>query len=146
MIGKFSALASGVLATTELNSLANNAVASGIVYDNSISTRRDKYAYFELNVTFGTGPTADSPIELYILKAGNGVLYENGDIPPQPAMFVGSFIVKAVTTLQRLTIVPPPGWTLPPCIFKIVLYNRTGQAFPSSGSSLNIYRWNDEIS
>ena len=50
------------VATTELNSLANNAAALGAEYDNA--TNLYLFGLFELNVTFGSAPTAGKTVDL----------------------------------------------------------------------------------
>ena len=59
---KLEAAAISSIATTELNALANNAGALGAEYDNSSGLYL--YGLFELNVTFGTNPTAGNTVDL----------------------------------------------------------------------------------
>lgn len=130
------------LMTTELNSLANNAAALGVEFDNAAGLWLS--AIFELNVTFGTNPTAGNTVDLYIIPAPDGTNYDDavtgasGSAPS--SCFAGGFPVRAVTTAQHIPLGvgqtgPIP---LPPTKFKAFLRNGAGQAFPSSGSTLKM--------
>lgn len=143
---KLEAAAIASLATTELNSLANNAGALGAEYDNS--TGLYLYGLFELNVTFGSAPTAGNTVDLYLIPAPDATNYDDavtgasGSAPI--TTYVGGFPLRAVTTAQKvplglgLTLV-----NLPPTKFKAFLLNKSGQAFPASGSTLKMvpYRY-----
>lgn len=130
--------------TTELNSLANNTMsaASG-AYDNG--TNLDIYAWFELNVTFGTNPSDTPPtVDLYMAKALDGTNYETAPVTGgagQQHEFVGSFTVLANTSAQRITLGPV---LLPPCKVKFYLDNQTGQTMAASGNTLHVYPANLE--
>lgn len=126
------------MATTELNSLANNARALGVEYDNrSAGANNFFWGEFELAVTFGTAPTAGSIVELYLIPCLDGTNYATGDASavPQNGLYVGGWEVQAVTSAQRLVL---RGVVLPPCRFKALVKNATGQAFPSSGSTVRM--------
>ena len=119
---------------TGLNSLAatsGKAISSAI--DNS--TYLDLFDDLQLNVTFGTAPTAGTVIELYLLPSVDASTYPDGSstITPQAALFVGGFAVRAVTTAQVLVV---RGIALPPTTFKYLVQNTTNRAFPASGSTL----------
>ncbi len=134
------------VATTELNSLANNAGALCAEYDNSSGLYL--YGLFELNVTFGSAPTAGNTVDLYIIPAPDGTNYDDavtgasGSAPI--TTYVGGFPLRAVTTAQKvplglgLTLI-----NLPPTKFKVFALNKSGQAFPSSGSTIKLipYRY-----
>ena len=146
---KWEAAAISSIATTELNSLANNDAALGAEYDNA--TNLYEAGLFELNVTFGTNPTAGSPVELYIVPAPDGTNYDDGDGTPlaQVNTFVGAFYVRAVTTAQKMTLGIPGAALgpilLPPTKFKALLYNKSGQAFPASGSTLKMVPYRRQV-
>lgn len=136
------------LMTTELNSLANNAGALGVEYDNA--TNLYIYGLLQVEVTFGTNPTAGSVLRLYLIPAPDGTNYTDnttgasGYAPP-PA-FIGSFVLQAKTTIHRLSLMGTgPGGLipLPPTKFKVFLLNNSGQSFPASGSTLKMipYRY-----
>lgn len=127
----------GVVAAmgTELNSLgATSGKAVSPAIDNSAFL--DLFDDLELSVNFATAPTAGTVIEVYQLRSLDGTNYADGSssILPQAALYVGGFVVKAVTGVQRLHL---PGIALPPGLFKYLVQNTTNQAFPASGSLLN---------
>lgn len=137
------------LATTELNSLANSDAALGVEYDNA--TNLYEAGLFELNVTWGSAPTANAPVELYLVPAPDGTNYDDGDGTPiaQFNTWVGSFLPRAVTTAQKMTLgIPgaPQGLVLlPPTKFKALVYNKSGQAFPASGSTLKMVPYRRQV-
>jgi hypothetical protein len=143
---KLEAAAISSIATTELNALANNAGALGAEYDNS--TGLYLYGLFELNVTFGTNPTAGNTVDLYLIPAPDGTNYDDNTAGASGAApittYVGGFPLRAVTTAQKVPL--SLGLTLinlPPTKFKAFLLNKSGQAFPASGSTLKMvpYRY-----
>lgn len=127
------------LLTTDLNSFANNAISNfnGTVLDNT--TALDLFADFELNATFAVAPTVGTGIDLYLVPTIDGTNYEDGalaaaNVQPSMAYFAGSFIVRAVTTAQKIAVT---GARLGPTKYKAVLVNNaTGQAFAASGNTL----------
>ena len=143
---KLEAAAISSIATTELNALANNAGALGAEYDNSSGLYL--YGLFELNVTFGSNPTAGNTVDLYLIPAPDGTNYDDavtGASGTAPiTTYVGGFPLRAVTTAQKvplglgLTLI-----NLPPTKFKVAVKNGSGQAFPSSGSTVKLipYRY-----
>lgn len=130
------------MASTELNSLANNAGALGAEYDNA--TNLYLSGVFELNVTFGSAPTAGNTVDLYIIPAPDGTNYDDavtGASGSAPAScYAGGFPLRAVTTAQKVPLGvglsgPVP---LPACKFKVFVLNKSGVAFPSSGSTVKM--------
>jgi hypothetical protein len=144
---KLEAAAITSVATTELNSLANNAGALGAEYDNA--TGLYMFGLFELNVTFGTNPTAGNTVDLYIIPAPDGTNYDDavtgasGSAPG--TAYAGGFPLRAVTTAQKVPLgLGQAGYIqLPPTKFKVFALNKSGQAFPSSGSTIKMvpYRY-----
>jgi len=132
--------------TTELNSLANNARAIASSAQGGDASDAKLQADFELVVTFGTNPTLDSTIDLYLVRAVDGTPnYEDGDasVRPNPSAFVGSFPLRAVTTGQRIVLRDVP---LPPGLWKAVLHNNaSGQSFAASGNTLKIRTHNLQV-
>jgi hypothetical protein len=126
--------------TTELNSLgATTGKAISGALDNG--TDLDLFADFELLVTFATGPTANTVVELYIVPAIDTTPnYSDGStsILPQPGLYVGGFVVRSVTTAQRMVL---RGVSLPPDNFKVLVQNTTNQAFPASGSTVRYNKY-----
>jgi hypothetical protein len=135
------------LLSTELNSLANNAGALGVEYDNA--TNDYIYGLFELAVTFGSNPTAGNTVDLYLIPCPDGTNYDDavtGASGAAPAScYAGGFPLRAVTTAQRV----PLGFgasgpvLLPPCKFKAFVLNKSGVAMPASGSTIKMvaYRY-----
>ena len=135
------------LLSTELNSLANNAGALGVEYDNA--TNDYIYGLFELAVTFGSNPTAGNTVDLYLIPCPDGTNYDDavtGASGAAPAScYAGGFPLRAVTTAQKV----PLGFgasgpvLLPPCKFKAFVLNKSGVAMPASGSTIKMvaYRY-----
>ncbi len=124
------------LLTTELNSLANNALNVGSAI--TLTTGEPGYRSGELEcvVTFGTAPTANTCLLVWFLSEVDGTNYEDGGTSVTPARIPDAIIqLRAVTTAQRI-IVP---CTLPPGTFKALLKNDgTGQAMAASGNTLKV--------
>lgn len=138
---KWEAASIASLMTTELNSLANNAAALGVEYDNA--TNLYLYGLFELYVTYGTNPTAGSTVDLYLIAAPDGTNYTQnstgaGGAAPMTT-YVGGFPLLATTSAQRLqlgTHLMPI--SLPPTKFKAFVVNKSGQAMAASGNTLKM--------
>lgn len=118
--------------------LDNLAATTGKVLSAALnnSTELALWADLELAVTFGTAPTANTVIELYLLPSiDGGTTYPDGSssVDPQAALYVGGFVVRAVTTAQVLVV---RGIVLPPGFYKYLVKNTTNRAFPASGSTL----------
>ena len=125
------------LMSTELNSLANGSAAvDSSEYDNA--TNLYPQAGFELVVTFGSAATAGAPVQLYLIYSLDGTNYGDyttGASPKAPgSAYVGSFYCLSQTA-NRLTLGPID---LMPAKFKTYVIDQSGQAFPASGSTLNI--------
>lgn len=139
------------LVSTELNSLANNAAALGsTVFDNA--TELWPFGQFELTVTFSSAPTANNTIDLYLIPSIDGTNYgdaitgASGSAPS--TSYLGSFPLRAVTTLQRVPL-GAGGQAgrieLPPSKFKIFAINKSGAAMPSSGSLIKMQPYRRQI-
>lgn len=120
--------------STELNSLGattGKAISSAI--DNS--TDLDLFDDLELAVTFASAPTVGTVVECYLVPSIDGSNYADGSstVLPQSALYVGGFVVRAVTSAQKMVL---RGIGLPPGLFKYLVQNTTNQAFPASGSTL----------
>lgn len=121
--------------STGLNALANNAAVLSAAISNG--TDLDLYVDLGLDVTWGSAPTADAPVEIWLARSLDaGSTYEDasatGPILPKNG-YVGSFFPRAVTTQQIMCI---PLIIVPPGDFKALLYNKSGQAFPATGTTL----------
>lgn len=138
---KYEAGSIQTLASTELNSLANGSSALGAEYDNA--TNLYMWGLFEINVTWGTNPTAGALVNLYLIPAPDGTNYDDGSgsVAPPVTAYIGGFPVRAVTSAQKVQLGGPgvPALVpLPPTKFKAVVTNNSGQAFPASGSTLKM--------
>lgn len=117
--------------TTELNSLGNGSAAvatSGI--DNTANL--DLWADFQLNVTFGSAPTAGTTVDLYLIPSLDGTNYADSGVTLGP-YYVGAFPLRATTSAQIQVVTRVP---LIPGKFKPYVVNNAGQAFPASGSTV----------
>jgi len=131
---KWNALTgASTMASTELNSLASGSYALGAAYDNS--TNLYQWMWLELDVTFGTGPTVNTPIDVYIIESVDGTNYEYSTTP-KATRYRGSFLVVNSTSAQKHIIGPIP---ILPMKFKIDVYNGTNQSFPASGTTVKGY-------
>lgn len=129
------------IADTGLNSLANNGRVLSSEVDNSSGGGSPERVYgdFELYVGFGSAPTAESPINLYLVAALDATNYEVGDgtDAARTNTLIGTMNVLNGTTAKRFTV---KNIMLPPSKFKILVENKTGQSFASSGNTLKIVR------
>ena len=94
------------------------------------------WADLELSVTFALAPTVNTVVEVYLLPSlDGGTTYPDGSatVLPQAALYVGGFVVRAVTTAQVMIL---RGVVLPPGFYKYLVQNTTNRAFPASGSTL----------
>lgn len=131
---KWEAGSDSTIATTALNSKADDARAVSDEVDNST----DLYLFDDVHIetgTFGVAPSSGAVIELYvILEEFDGTGYEDGENEDPPSTnLVGVFNYRAVTAAQSHVLRHIP---IPPQKFKYVLINRTGQTTPSSGNKL----------
>lgn len=128
--------------TTELNSLTSTGSALSAAIANSSDL--DLYVDLELLITYGTAPTNDSAIEVYIVASvDDGSNYEDGSttgpVVPKNGL-VGSFRLRNVTTAQRIIM---RGVIVPPGNHKYMIVSKTtGQTAAASGNTLrgNFYK------
>jgi hypothetical protein len=130
--------------TTELNALANDGrSAAGTEIDNG--TNKDRWGKLEMSVTFGTAPSAGGYVELYAVTAPGGTNYDDGSdsVDPGAHKLIDRIPVRATTNAQRLTgrVIP-----LEPAKTKFLLLNKSGQAFPATGSTVTLYTTNEDVS
>lgn len=115
------------LATAQISALGNGTGATGSAFPNGGSANLWLRGDWQFSGQFGTTPLSGSAIELYILPTIDGTTFAEGNsaIHP-PGLFAGAFTIRAVTTLQILSLT---GITLPPVNFMPLLVNRGGQTF-----------------
>lgn len=135
--------AGGVAGTTvlssDLDALANNA-GSALSAAVNQDTNLDLFGQCELSVDFVSAPTAESAVEVYAVPALDGTNYADYTSGASPVAslnhYAGSFVLKATTAAQRVTTRP---FSLPGCDFKLAVINKSGQAFPASGSTVKLW-------
>lgn len=142
-------LAKIAMLTTELNSLANNALVissvngtSGVFSNISGDAVGKGYIYGRLHLhlaAFGSAPTANTAIDGWFLNAADGAGgYESGSASITPARIPDfTFPVIAQTAAQDVEqfVVMPIGAT-----FKVLTRNNTtGQSLASSGNTIDWY-------
>jgi hypothetical protein len=133
-------------------SLTSLAAASAVIttspgVDNT--SRLDFWADLELTIYFASAPTAGTTVDLYLLESADGTNYADGTAGSSPVTvtshLIGSFPVRAVTTIQRVSL---RGVPLPPLKFNIQLLNNTNQAFAAqnTGSRLKVVTYREQYS
>ena len=124
---------SGIL-TTELNSMANNALV--LSSETSLTNTDYLECDMEMVFTFGVAPTAYTGFAIWFLRKADGTNYEDGGTSVTPSRNPDLVIpVRAVTTAQRICVL---GY-LPPGNFKILIKNDgTGQALAASSNTLKL--------
>lgn len=133
--------ARGTVLGSELDALANGSqsAAGSVVLDNS--SNLDRFAQAALSVTYGTAPTDRGVVDLYAIPALDGTNYAYS-AQAQDKYYVGSFVVDNVTTAQLCVTEP---FELGPHKYKFLAVNRSGFAFPASGSLIALYTWNRKL-
>ena len=132
-----------VLTDTQLGSLGNGSYSAvGPSFDNTGNL--DRFAYAELNTTFGSAPTANYMLHLYAVKSLDGTHYTDGggSVAPADSLYLGSFQVQAVTTAQRVQTLR---FELPPTLCEFILLNSSGAALPATGNTVSLYTFNRTV-
>lgn len=124
------------------SSINNGAGSLGSEIDFSVSGARETAIDFELVITHGTAPAANSPWLVYLLTAADGTNYEDGGSSTQPARTPDGILnVRAVTSAQRVSC---NGVRLrTPSKTKILLWNATGQN--ATSATLSAWTHSPEI-
>lgn len=137
-----SILGAGVAPTAK--NLANDARKLGDEYNNAANKKR--WAACQLKCRGAAAFSAGGYVELYIVPALDGTNYADGgdSVTPPACQLVGVFPVRAVDTQQVVTIT---GIQIPPCKFKPLIINKTGQAFTNTDAEnlLDMYLYDEEI-
>jgi hypothetical protein len=123
--------------TTELNALANNAIAISVIIANNV----ERYADFELAVTYGTAPSLGGYVGLYAIQAVDGTNYQDAVDPLPASALLGVFPLRAVTTAQRIAL---RHCLLPAADFKVAVQNVAGQAMSASGHTVKHVTYSEE--
>jgi len=129
------------LLTTGLNSLATStSIITGKVLSTLIANSTGLYEFinFQMDVTFGTAPTAGAYIGLWILTALDGTNFEDGSTTIDPARSEDVYIPLLLSTsAQKIAV---KNIVIPPYDFKILLRNKSVQAMAASGNILSYTR------
>ncbi len=132
----------GTSGNNSLTSLASGSAAiSSSAFNNTPGTVGAFWGDFELTIFYGSAPTANTTCDLYVLESVDGTNYGDGTAGSSPVTstnhFVGSFVLRAVTTKQIINL---RGVPLPATNFKVQLVNNGGQAIAgqNSGSRLKV--------
>jgi len=133
----------GNVLAAEMNALADNGyTAAGTEVDNS--SNLDTYGMLELNVDPSAAFSAGGYLAVYILSAPDGTNYPDGSasVVPGADTWLLNIPLRAVATAQRkITKVFP----LPPAKIKFILENQGGDAFPTAGTTLELFTMNYEL-
>ena len=134
----------GSLLTTELNGLtAGTYTVLGAELDNS--TNLDIYGWLRLEVDFVTAPTAGDYVTIHLVRALDGTNYER---TPVATTNISLHTVVAIIPIDASNAALKHDYgpiILPPTKLKAVLINNTAQAFPATGSVLDLYTGNEEL-
>lgn len=134
--------ARGNVLSTEMNTLADSTrTAPGTALDNGVNN--DQYGKLQLDVTFGTAPSAGGYVNIYAVYAPDGTNYEDGSATVAPAAtnLVAAIPVRAITTAQKLTT---RLFLLEPAPVKFIVENKAGQSTAASANTLKLFTTNDE--
>jgi hypothetical protein len=103
---KFVLSSQSTLLSTELNSLANNALAIGSAFDNTVGQTGDGYTLCDIELvtgTWGGAPSLGTCISLWFLQTQDGTNYEDGDASTTPARMPDVILpLRTVSTAQRV--------------------------------------------
>lgn len=129
----------GTVLTTQLDALGTGTQsAAGSELDNT--SNRDRFGVAVLAVTFAVAPTLGSMVDLYMSVSMGGNYDDTATVTEE--QYVGSFQLDDVTTAQR---VRTGRFELSASLLKFVAYNRSGQSFPASGSTVTLYTFNRTV-
>jgi hypothetical protein len=123
--------------STELNALANNALATKASAITLTSGLLYLFAEVELLVSFSVAPTANTGISVWFIREIDGTNYEDGfDASVTPARAADVvFGLRAATGAQRVILERkvPPG-----AFYPLVKNDGTGQSMAATGNTLKL--------
>lgn len=133
--------------TTELNSLAAatgalQSTGTNAAFDNS--TAGWFWGDFELNVTYGTAPTAGKTVDCYLIPLGSagGTTFWDGSATIQQAnLFIGSWVLRNINTAHILGF---RGVPLPPQKFILSVVNNADQSMAASGNTVKFFSYGEK--
>jgi hypothetical protein len=130
-----------VVMSTEMSSLQPElgCISQEINNSSGLYLFNDVELFLDTNIQT---PKYGSIIELYLLSAINNTDFEDGNssINPSPSSLVGVFNIMPSTNPQRQTL---KQITIPPCKYKYLIINKTGNNLPLNNNTLKIipYRY-----
>ncbi len=139
MTARYTARASAAtVLTTELNSLANNALCTASsAQDNDTAGVRYPYAQAEIYIAAqGTNRSAGAYLALYIIPEVDGTNYGATTDECAENYFAGAVSLDDAATDARYAILNEV--RLPPGDFKVALRNGTGQSLAASGNTVKL--------
>ena len=130
-LGTFTTAIAGASVAPTLKALANNGRKLGSEIDPTGAGDRNTLSLWQLLCRLTSAPGAGKSVDLYFILSADGTNYEYGDdsTDPPASAYVGSFPLSNVSTAQRITL---RGVELPPCKFKPLLVNTSGQALTNT--------------
>lgn len=136
----------GAILSTELNSLANGSRSNaGSVFNNTVSSGNNaKKARFRATVDFVSAPSAGAYLAIYKVEALVGSTYADGSstVDPGAHTWLCNIPLRADTAAQ---IVDSPEVEIWPLNQKFICGNFSGQAFPASGSTIELVTAREEM-
>ena len=117
--------------TTDLNSLTTSAL-TGISAAIDNGTNLDLFCDLTLTVAAqGSARSTGANVAVYMVQALDGTNYD--DVKIETAELVAMFTLDASTTARQVSRRDIP---IPPGLYKLFVYNNTGQTFAASGNIL----------
>lgn len=145
MTARYTARASAAtVLTTELNSLANNALSSASsAQDNDTAGVRYLYAQAEIYIAAqGTNRSSGAYLAIYIIPEVDGTNYGATTDECAENYYAGAVLVDDGALAARFLIIDEV--RLPPGDFKVALRNGTGQSLASSGNTVKLRAYSVE--
>jgi len=131
-------------AASALSNLANGARVLGSEIDNS--SNRYRWMDIVVDARFASAPAGTTAVNIYLIPAVDGTNYADGDgsVAPPATAFIAAIPVRAVNTAQKVAVLRLQA---PPCKFKFVFDNQSGQATYTGDSATQVsYRlYSEEI-
>lgn len=131
---------------TAIDSGANSLADDGRAVSAAIDNATGKYPYMDVEISLaaqGLARDAGAHVEVHVLVSLDGTNYAFGDGSTEPgqASWVGNVSLDAATTARRAVL---SAVQIPPLLFKLLIINRTGQAFAASGNTVSYRRYGVE--
>lgn len=130
---------SEVIATAALDGDTDGTLTVGSEIDNAT----DKYLHAAVELALGSINPAGTPyVEVYVFYALDGTNYEDNSASLSHALVA----TLPVTTGSSAKAVSSRRFEILPFKFKVAVRNKTGQTLATGGNSVQLSRWNEDIS